>query len=77
MNILLYAGSVVGAIAALFTAARFIGSWFGRVVGELVEQTTVFRELSKQQALIYRATLRIEKRQLEDRQARANNGSRT
>lgn len=67
MNVLLYVGSVLGALAVIFSTIRLIGGWFGRVVSELVEQTDVFRELTRQQSLIYRGILRIERRQLEDR----------
>ena len=67
MNTLLYIGGVLGALAAIWGTIRLIGKWFGRVVSELVEQTDVFKAMTKQQSLIYRATLRIERRQLEDR----------
>jgi hypothetical protein len=60
LNLGLY---ILGALVTVGTAARFIGHWFGRVVGELVTQTTVFRELSTQQKMIMRAAIRTEKRQ--------------
>jgi hypothetical protein len=64
INLLIY---VVGALITLGTAARFIGHWFGRVVGELVTQTKVFRELSDSQRAIAKGIIRIERRQMEDR----------
>lgn len=75
LNLVIY---IVSALVTLGSAARFVGKWLGRIISELVTQTEVFRDLSKQQTLIYRGILRIEKRQLEDRQERyKQNGLKT
>jgi hypothetical protein len=55
--------TILCGLSTLAVVLRFIGKWTSRVISELIEQTEVFKGMSKQLTGIAAASVRIEARQ--------------